>query len=212
VCARLTLLAGADRYAEYLSRPDTQALLRSDADKKHRGRVFRVITNLQKICNHPDLLTLVGSGRAVKERASAARSDGGQPEQGPMARRGGTIAAAAESEDEDELLVRSPSAGLDGPAPPSDYPCSNSAKMLVLKHVLTLWRQEGHKCLVFCQGTQMLDVLERFVGHGSSDGLGLPFMRMDGATPVAKRQGLIDAFNSAFACGAVREVSRLALR
>jgi len=53
---------------------------------------------------------------------------------------------------------------LESPVPADrDYSPEKSGKMLVLKHVLEQWRKEGHKCLVFSQGTQMLDVLERFV-------------------------------------------------
>jgi len=38
-----------------------------------------------------------------------------------------------------------------------------SGKMKVLESLLPVWQQQGHRCLIFCQTRQMLDILEKFV-------------------------------------------------
>ncbi|GMM53346.1 DNA-dependent ATPase [Starmerella bacillaris] len=68
---------------------------------------------------------------------------------------------------------------------------SKSGKMQVVKGLLNLWKSQGHKALLFSQSRQMLDILDSFVG-----GLELNYLRMDGSTPVAKRQQLINEFNN----------------
>ena len=70
---------------------------------------------------------------------------------------------------------------------------ARSGKLQVALKVLSTWVEQGHKTLIFCQTQQMLDVMEtavreRFAGH--------PYFRMDGSTPMAKRNQLIDAFNA----------------
>jgi DNA excision repair protein ERCC-6 len=64
--------------------------------------------------------------------------------------------------------------------------------MQVVKALLQMWKRFGHKTLLFCQGVQMLDVMEKFVkGLG-----GFNFLRMDGSTAIKDRQDLVDAFNA----------------
>ncbi|CAH2352777.1 DNA repair and recombination protein Rad26p [[Candida] railenensis] len=65
-----------------------------------------------------------------------------------------------------------------------------SGKMLVLKNLLELWKDQGHRTLLFCQTKQMLDILQRFVID-----LQLNYLRMDGSTPITNRQNLVDTFN-----------------
>ena len=67
-----------------------------------------------------------------------------------------------------------------------------SGKMQVLKGLVTMWKRLGHKCLIFSQGVQMLDILEDFLK--SMDGVMLS--RMDGGTAVKERQKLVDKFNT----------------
>ena len=67
-----------------------------------------------------------------------------------------------------------------------------SGKMQVLNGLLAMWKRLGHKCLIFSQGVQMLDILEDFVK--SMDGI--MFLRMDGGTAVKERQKLVDKFNT----------------
>ncbi|KAI5306835.1 hypothetical protein KEM56_006902 [Ascosphaera pollenicola] len=75
-----------------------------------------------------------------------------------------------------------------------DYDYGNatkSGKMQVVKSLLELWRDTGHKALLFAQHRIMLDILQKFVGKIP----GIVHRRMDGNTPVKARQGLVDEFN-----------------
>lgn len=66
-----------------------------------------------------------------------------------------------------------------------------SGKMIVVKQFIEVWRKEGHKVLLFAQHRIMLDILEKFIK--SLDGFN--YLRMDGNTPIAKRQPMVDDFN-----------------
>ena len=68
---------------------------------------------------------------------------------------------------------------------------TKSGKMQVVKALLELWKEQGHKTLLFAQHRIMLDILEKFI---KSIG-GFNFRRMDGTTPIHSRQGLVDEFN-----------------
>ncbi|KAK4693524.1 DNA excision repair protein ERCC-6, partial [Lecanoromycetidae sp. Uapishka_2] len=68
---------------------------------------------------------------------------------------------------------------------------AKSGKMQVVKALLELWREQGHKTLLFAQHRIMLDILEKFI---RSIG-GFNFRRMDGTTLIHSRQGLVDEFN-----------------
>lgn len=69
---------------------------------------------------------------------------------------------------------------------------AKSGKMQVVKALLELWREQGHKTLLFAQHRIMLDILERMVRSME----GLNYRRMDGTTTISARQGLVDEFNS----------------
>lgn len=64
-----------------------------------------------------------------------------------------------------------------------------SGKMSVIKQTLELWKQRGHKVLLFCQTRQMLDLVESAVGPKYH------YLRMDGNTSVKDRGMLVDRFN-----------------
>lgn len=83
---------------------------------------------------------------------------------------------------------------------------ARSGKMQVLKNLLQLWQKQGHRTLLFCQTRQMLDILERFVANlkpidddgneiAIDDVNGFNYLRMDGSTPISRRQALVDTFN-----------------
>lgn len=69
---------------------------------------------------------------------------------------------------------------------------NKSGKMQVVKSLVHMWKRLGHKTLLFCQGTQMLDILEAFVRRQDN----LNYLRMDGKTAIEKRQKLVDQFNT----------------
>ncbi|KAL3875967.1 hypothetical protein ACJMK2_033861 [Sinanodonta woodiana] len=65
-----------------------------------------------------------------------------------------------------------------------------SGKMIVVKALLRLWKQQEHRVLLFSQSRQMLDILENFVKDE-----GYRYSRMDGTTPISARQPIIDRYN-----------------
>ncbi|KAL1876784.1 DNA repair protein rhp26 [Paecilomyces lecythidis] len=69
---------------------------------------------------------------------------------------------------------------------------SKSGKMQVVKSLLELWRDTGHKTLLFAQHRIMLDILERYIRALS----GFNYRRMDGSTPIQHRQTMVDEFNN----------------
>lgn len=69
---------------------------------------------------------------------------------------------------------------------------NKSGKMVIVKNLLTLWKDAGHKTLLFAQHRIMLDILERYV-NGME---GMKYLRMDGNTPISARQALVDKFNT----------------
>ncbi|GAB9470083.1 DNA excision repair protein ercc-6 [Globisporangium polare] len=66
-----------------------------------------------------------------------------------------------------------------------------SGKMLVLGKILSMWKEQGHRVLLFTQTRKMLDILESLMAR-----LGYVFCRLDGTTSVKERQSLLDAFNA----------------
>ena len=68
---------------------------------------------------------------------------------------------------------------------------NKSGKMQVVKALLELWRDQGHRTLLFAQHKIMLDILEKFIKSLS----GFSYRRMDGTTPIHARQGMVDEFN-----------------
>ncbi|KAH8878534.1 hypothetical protein GQ53DRAFT_671184 [Thozetella sp. PMI_491] len=68
---------------------------------------------------------------------------------------------------------------------------TKSGKMQVVKSLIPMWKRLGHKTLLFCQGVQMLDIIEEFVKRQD----GINYLRMDGRTAVKDRQALVDRFN-----------------
>lgn len=68
---------------------------------------------------------------------------------------------------------------------------AKSGKMQVVKSLLELWKETGHKTLLFAQHRIMLDILEKFI---KSLG-GFKYRRMDGNTPIRNRQDMVDEFN-----------------
>ncbi|GME83539.1 unnamed protein product [Ambrosiozyma monospora] len=74
---------------------------------------------------------------------------------------------------------------------------SRSGKLQVVSMLLELWKKEGRKTLLFTQTRQMLDILSEFIeSMDKEQGGGYNYLRMDGTTPIAQRQGLVDTFNN----------------
>lgn len=74
---------------------------------------------------------------------------------------------------------------------PSDYGnIERSGKLKVLNELLPLWKEQGHKVLLFAQTRQMLDILEQFLVNGD-----FSFCRLDGTTPIKNRMNIVNNFN-----------------
>ncbi|KAL9104730.1 MAG: hypothetical protein Q9163_000342 [Psora crenata] len=69
---------------------------------------------------------------------------------------------------------------------------AKSGKMQVVKALLELWKEQGHKTLLFAQHRIMLDILEKFIKSMN----GVRYRRMDGTTAIRTRQDLVDEFNN----------------
>ena len=70
-----------------------------------------------------------------------------------------------------------------------DYMASGKAQKLV--ELLMQFKKEGHRTLIFSQFIMVMDIIELIL-----DGIKMPYMRLDGTTPVSMRQELINEFNA----------------
>ncbi|KAI7894779.1 SNF2 family N-terminal domain-containing protein [Mucor mucedo] len=66
-----------------------------------------------------------------------------------------------------------------------------SGKMVVVRALLKMWKQQHHRVLLFCQTKQMLDILEIMMRRAP-----YKYLRMDGTTPVSQRMALVNDFNA----------------
>ena len=66
---------------------------------------------------------------------------------------------------------------------------TDCAKMRIFSDLVNRLHLEKHRCLVFCQMTRMLDILEDFLTWRK-----LTFLRMDGATSIQDRRYMVDEF------------------
>lgn len=65
-----------------------------------------------------------------------------------------------------------------------------SGKMIVVDTLLKLWKKQDSRVLLFSQGRQMLDLLEKYVTE-----MGYEYRRMDGTTNPSSRANLVSEFN-----------------
>jgi len=149
-------------YEAYLKSDEVRNILRGSTS------LFRSITILRKICNHPDLVC--GSDQSSFE--SFVR-DGAQTKKDD----------SDSSSSEDDF-------GNDNDVDGEEYLVDRSGKFEVLAKILPLWKEQGHRVLIFCQWTKMLNIIQRFTALQ-----GWKFLRMDGSTNVGSRQRMVDDFN-----------------
>jgi DNA excision repair protein ERCC-6 len=142
---------------------------------------FRAINTLRKLCNHPDLV--FQTGRIVwQDEKNPAQNKGKKSVGGRNP--GRKKSNYGQDYGEDDSDTESPM--MD----PSKIRWEDSGKLMVLWKVLPLWYSEGHKVLLFTQTHSMLNLLELMMKQFS-----FRFMRLDGMTPVSKREGIIETFN-----------------
>lgn len=65
-----------------------------------------------------------------------------------------------------------------------------SGKMIVVESLLRLWKNQGHRALLFSQSKYLLDIMESFTQDQN-----YTYLRMDGTTPISSRQILINRYN-----------------
>ncbi|KAG1687475.1 hypothetical protein DVH05_005166 [Phytophthora capsici] len=156
-------------YKRFLASPEVSSVLRRDI------RPFRAISVLRHICNHPDLLASFSNGALADKKRQSYEED--EEDEGFT-----NITGLLDEVDEDREEGENDE--LFGAA-------SASGKMIVLQKVLKLWKEQGHRVLIFSQTRSMLDILESFMSR-----MGHACTRLDGTTGVAERQQRLDAFNA----------------
>jgi DNA excision repair protein ERCC-6 len=119
-------------YHEFLQRNDVKKV------STGKGQMFRAVTILRQLCNHPDLL-LHGTDNEPEDYGAVERA----------------------------------------------------GKLQVVEQVLPMWKEQGHRVLLFSQSRQMLDILEAFIIEKE-----YKYMRMDGTTNVKNRVTMIDKYNN----------------
>ena len=168
---------------------------------------FKAITTLRKLCNHPALA--YRQGRVVwaknaklksSDSRNASRDRFGKQDKDAVAGRqhrrsllGSTRHSGHEyaPPDDDDDDNDDDDDAADGDFPLDEVTWEDSGKLVVLSKVLPLWHREGHKVLLFSQTQSMLNLIEVLL----RDQFKFRFMRLDGSTPVGKRQGIIETFN-----------------
>ena len=68
---------------------------------------------------------------------------------------------------------------------------SDCSKLRVLDGLLRRLKSEGHRCLIFCQMTKMLDILEDYLSWKKYH-----YFRMDGSSSIADRRDMVHEFQT----------------
>jgi SNF2 family DNA or RNA helicase len=79
----------------------------------------------------------------------------------------------------------------------SDAEVEHSGKLRLLQELMEEIIDGEHRTLVFCQSTQMLDIIQHWFGRW-----GIRCLRLDGSTPASARLGLVEEFNENKECHA----------
>jgi DNA excision repair protein ERCC-6 len=154
-------------YEAYLLSDDVKSVIRRSSGNGGGTQLLAAVTMLRKIANHPDLI-LDPTESSLDQFVRSHGSTRARPTNGDSS----DDDSGAEITLEDTLLER-------------------SGKLEVLAKILPLWKQQGHRVLIFCQWRKMLDIIERFTQIS-----GWKFGRLDGNTNIASRQRLVDTFNT----------------
>ena len=68
---------------------------------------------------------------------------------------------------------------------------NDCGKMGVLHKLLKKLNKEKHRCLIFCQMTKMMDILEEYLSW-----MRYTYFRMDGSTQLNDRRDMVDQFQN----------------
>ncbi|XP_015121805.1 DNA excision repair protein ERCC-6 [Diachasma alloeum] len=147
-----------DLYKNYLTSDKVKTILheRSMTDGRGRARMLMAVTDLRKICNHPDLFTYTTPECSV-----------------PF------YYYDQEEPDIDENVLLEEFGHW-----------RKSGKMTVVRSLLRIWKNQGHRVLIFSQGRQMMAILEGLLQKEE-----YKYLRLDGTTAISERQKSIKLFN-----------------
>lgn len=126
------------------------------------AQCFKPIIVLRKICNHPDLLLSDPKNAGITAWNPINVND----------------RDLIDSDDNNDRCDRIGTL------------VEASGKLQVLAKILPLWKEQGHRVLIFSQWKKMLDLIQQLLISQN-----ISFSRMDGNTNVASRQQLVDRFN-----------------
>ena len=179
-------------YADILAR--NHRAFNQGTHASQRTSLLNVLKELQKVCNHPFLFA-----SAEKDAFRAARKSG-------LATKVAAAAAAEKKAGKGDIVAPSPLEAT--------LLQTSSGKMQLLAKMLPKLRERGHRVLLFCQMTKMLDLIEDWlrasglgvkrrqnperkgVDEGAGDDDETVYGRIDGSTPAFERQRTINAFNN----------------
>ena len=75
--------------------------------------------------------------------------------------------------------------------PPPAKLITDCAKLRVLDELLTNLKKDKHRCLIFCQMTKMLDILEDYFVYRNHT-----YLRMDGSSTIPDRRDMVYEFQN----------------
>jgi len=148
------------RYEEFLESVVVREILEG---KRH---VLYGIDFLRKICNHPDLVDrkkLLGAREKdedvvfmddshLRAGSESEEEDLGKRKEKKSSKRKGEIGGGV-LKDLNMVVQGGRAYGA----------TQESGKLQVVKSLLPLWKDQGHRVLLFCQTRQMLDIVEKMV-------------------------------------------------
>jgi superfamily II DNA or RNA helicase len=135
--------------------------------------ILAIYSRLRTICNHPAL---------------AGPHANGAPPSGPPAKGPTASEPAASAQSTSGPAASAPSTS--GPAASAPIRAKDSGKLEALKDLMAEVTTGKHRALIFCQSTRMLDLIQECFKEW-----GVKHLRLDGSTPGADRQELVDRFN-----------------
>ena len=145
---------------------------------KGAGAAISLFSNLRKAANHPCLVRSIYTDAQVERIAKAAQASAHFGEKATLKQVREEI---VEYSDFQLHLICQEHASLSELVLSNDV-LLDSAKMQMLSTLLPQLKAGGHRCLIFSQHLEMLNLLEVLLGPG---GLKLKFVRLDGGTPVS---------------------------
>lgn len=151
-----------DMYKNYLNSSTIRDI------KAGMCQIFVGLTQLRKICNHPDIFD---ASEKIKEEERKLLM---------MKRRNENGYNVVTHQFEDATT------SVNG-----TYGChKKSGKMMVVDALLKIWKKQGHKVLLFTQSRQMLKIFVDYLNERD-----YKHLCMDGTTSIGIRQTLIEQFN-----------------